>query len=399
LDPNDPEVRVSTLATQSEESFPDHLETTRLDRFSNWFKVRRAVAVCLRFKRLLKQRRIQKPTVVQSSKSVMESPSSYQPVKMEEIGHAEMAIIHCLQHEHFKEEIKTLSMLQMNGEFTDRRRAKQRNFNLKQCSSLYRLDPYLDANDILRVGGRLRRANMPEVSKHPVILPRRSHITNLILQYCHQATTHQGSGMTHNEVRQRGYWIIGGTSVVASLVSKCVICRKLRAPLVRQKLADLPEDRVEPAPPFTYSAVDYFGPFLLKEGRKEIKRYGVLFTCMASRAIHIETANTLETDSFINALRRFQAERGPIRQLRSDRGTNFVGTRRELQEALSEMDEDKVRNTLLEENCEWISFKMNPPSASHMGGSWERQIRTRSVLGSLLEEAGHQLTIKASVPC
>ena len=202
-------------------------------------------------------------------------------------------------------------MLQMNGEFTDRR-AKQRNLNLKKCSSLYRLDPYLDANDILCVGGRLRRANMPEFSKHPVILPRWSHITDLILQYCQQATKHQGSGMIHNEVRQRGYWIIGGTSCVANLVSKCVICRKLHAPLVQQKLADLPEDRVEPAPPFTYSAVHYFGPFVLREGRKEIKRYGVLFTYMqASHAIHTETTNTLETDPFINALRHFQAERGP----------------------------------------------------------------------------------------
>ena len=220
MDPNDPEVKVSTLATQSEESFPDHLVTARLDRFSNWFKVRRAVAVCLRFKRLLKERRIQKPTEAQSSKSVEDSASRYQPVDM---GDIEMAIIRCLQHEHFKEEIKTLSMLQTNGEFTDRRRAKQRNLNLKKSSSLYRLDPYLDANDILRVGGRLRRANISEVSKHPVILPRRSHITNLILQYCHQATKHQGSGMTHNEVRQRGYWIIGGTSVVANLVSRCVV--------------------------------------------------------------------------------------------------------------------------------------------------------------------------------
>ena len=88
--------------------------------------------------------------------------------------------------------------------------------------------------------------------------------------------------------------------------------------------ADLPEDRIEPTAPFTYSAVDYFGSFVVKEGRKEVKRYGVLFTCMSSRAIHIEIANTLETDSFINALRRFQAERGPIRQLRSDQGTNFI---------------------------------------------------------------------------
>ena len=170
------------------------------------------------------------------------------------------------------------------------------------------------------------------------------------------------------------------------------MCRKLRAPPVQQKLADLPEDRTEPAPPFTYSAVDYFGPFVIKEDRKEIKRYGVLFTCMSSRAVHLETANTLETDSFINALRRFQAERGPIRQLRSDRGTNFVGAQRELQEALVEMDEDKVRSTLLEDNCDWFSFKTNPPYASHMGGSWERQIRTvRSVLTPLLEETGRQL--------
>lgn len=102
-------------------------------------------------------------------------------------------------------------------------------------------------------------------------------------------------------------------------------------------------------------------------------------------------SNTLETDSFINALRHFQAEHRPKSQ-RSDRGTNFVGAQRELQKALSEMDEDKVRNTLLEENCEWVSFKMNPPAASHIGGSWERQIRTvRSVLSSLLEKAGHQL--------
>ena len=144
-----------------------------------------------------------------------------------------------------------------------------------------------------------------------VILPRRTHITNLILQYCHQETKHQVSGMTHNKVRQRGYWIIGGRSVVSNLVSKCVVYKKLRAPLVQQKLADLPEDRVEPTPPFTYGAVcthgaDYFGLFLLKEGRKETKRYCVLFTCMASDAIHIETANALETHSFINALKRFR---------------------------------------------------------------------------------------------
>jgi hypothetical protein len=161
-------------------------------------------------------------------------------------------------------------------------------------------------------------------------------------------------------------------------------------------MAVLPLDRLEPAPPFTNCAVDYFGPFIIKEGRKELKRYGVLFTCMASRAVHIEVAASLETDSFINALRRFLSRRGPIRQLRSDQGKNFVGAKRELKEALKEIDRDKIRQELLRNNCDWFEFNMNVPSASHMGGVWERQIRTvRNVLAAILERNGSQLDNEA----
>jgi len=88
---------------------------------------------------------------------------------------------------------------------------------------------------------------------------------------------------------------------------------------------------------------------------------------MSSRAVHIETSTTLETDSYINALRRFLAERGPVRQIRSDRGTNLVGANRELANALSEIDHEKVSNHLMKENCDWIDMEMNVPSASHMG--------------------------------
>ena len=99
-------------------------------------------------------------------------------------------------------------------------------------------------------------------------------------------------------------------------------------------MANLPSSRVEPAPQFSYCAVDYFGPWYIKEGRKEVKRYGALFTCLASRAIHIEVAHSMETDSFLQALRRFTCRRGPIRELRSDQGTNFVGAENELKTAL-----------------------------------------------------------------
>lgn len=384
LDPQDPEVkRISTLATQTMERFPDHFETSRLSRFSNWFRAKNAVALCLLLKRRLQERKIKESSHV---------PESKLKPRVEDLAQAEMEIIRSVQHEHFKEEIKTLCSLNANGEFLSREAVRQRDSSLKKNSCMYRLDPYLDADGILRVGGRLRRSNMSESVKHPSILPKKSHITELIIQDCHHAIKHQGSGMTHNELRQRGYWVIGGTSAVGCFISKCTICRRFRAPPQVQKMADLPKDRTEPVPPFTYSAVDYFGPFLIKEGRKEVKRYGVLFTCMSSRAVHIETSTTLETDSYINALRRFLAERGPVRQIRSDRGTNFVGAKRELADALNEMDHEKVSSHLLKENCDWIDMEMNVPSASHMGGSWERQIRTvRNVLTLLLQENGTQL--------
>ena len=217
-------------------------------------------------------------------------------------------------------------------------------------------------------------------------------MTKLIIKHYHECTKHQGKGMTLNEIRSRGYWIIGGSSAVNTVIASCVTCRKLRGPVIEQRMADLPEDRLESAPPFTYCAADYFGPFVVKEKRKEIKRYGVISTCMASRAIHLEIANSLDTDSFLNAFRRFTSRRGPVRQLRSDQGTNFVGARRELLEALNEMDQEKIKSSLLKEQCDWITFKMNVPSASHMGGVWERQIRTvRNVLSSLLQHNSEQL--------
>ena len=117
---------------------------------------------------------------------------------------------------------------------------------------------------------------------------------------------------------------------------------------------------------------------------------------MASRAVHIETANSLKTDAFINALRRFICRRGPFRQLRSDQGANFVGARTELAQVLAEMDQEKIRTKLLEEQCDCISFKMNVPAASHMGGVWERQIRSaRNVLSSLLQKNGKQLAAES----
>lgn len=125
--------------------------------------------------------------------------------------------------------------------------------------------------------------------------------------------------------------------------------------------------------------MECFGPFIVKQGRKEIKRYGLLFTCMCSRAIHIEMLDDMSTDAFINGLRCFIAIRGAIRQLRSDQGTNFIGAKNEFQKAV---DKERICSFLAEKQCEFV-FKA--PSASHTGGVWERQIRTvRNILNAIL---------------
>ena len=111
-------------------------------------------------------------------------------------------------------------------------------------------------------------------------------------------------------------------------------CKQLWKLSNEQKMADLPEDRVTPGkPPFSYVGVDCFGPFMVKRSRSIVKRCGVLFTCLLIRAVHIKV-DTLNTDAFINALRRFIARRGKPVQMRSDNGGNFVKGDKELREAI-----------------------------------------------------------------
>ena len=212
---------------------------------------------------------------------------------------------------------------------SDRQFAKAVKSEIKKSSNLYSLDPFLDQDGLIRVGGRLSKSQEFSAGfKHPVILPKKSFIVNLIVCDAHKRVAHAGRGITLSELRSQ-YWILNANSVVRHFISKCVVCRRLRGTIGEQKMADLPKERITSSPPFTCSDVDYFGLFYVKQGQKDVKRYGVLFTCLASRAVHIETADSLETDSFINALRRFIARRGPVREIRSHQGTNIAGAERE----------------------------------------------------------------------
>lgn len=152
-------------------------------------------------------------------------------------------------------------------------------------------------------------------------------------------------------------------------------------------MSDLPVDRVTPCPPFTYVGVDTFGPWYIvtrrtRGGQANSKRWAIMFSCLASRGIHIEVIEQLTSSSFINALRRFVALRGCVKEFRSDRGTNFIGATKELNINIINVEDKSVQHFLFENGTIW---KFNAPHSSHMAGSWERMIGvTRRILDSML---------------
>lgn len=208
-------------------------------------------------------------------------------------------------------------------------------------------------------------------------------MSNLIIQHYHLASGHSGREYVLSLLRNK-FWIIKANSAVRRLLSGCFSCRRRQAPVIQQKMADLPEDRVTAdKPPFTFVGVGFFGPFMVKRGRSQVKRYGCIFTCMTIRAIHLEVTHSLDTDSFLNALRRFIARRGRPEQIRSDNGGNFVKGREDINEAVSEWNHQRINAYLLQLEIQWV---FNPPAGSHHGGIWERCIRTvRKVLNTILK--------------
>lgn len=325
-----------------------------LSYWSSWHKLKVCVSVFLKVKEILIDR-------------VRNTIHGSYFVTASDLDIAEHAILVHLQRTCFPDEVESLS----SGTAS----------KVKASSSLASLDPFLN-NGVLRVGGRLRSANLSDAAKCPIVLPKGQHVTILIIRSVHVRLGHAGRNHVLSALRER-YWVIHGNASVRRVIHQCVKCRRLRSPCEQQQMADLPTCRLDDAhPPFFHTGVDFFGPFLVKERRSTVKRYGVLFTCMSSRAVHIEVATNLDTDSCVNAIRRFVARRGKVAHLYSDNATNFVSANKALK-----MDAVHVRL-----RSSGINWSFNTPTASHMGGAWERVIRSiRQVLSGLLQEHGERL--------
>ncbi|XP_022788132.1 uncharacterized protein LOC111328047 [Stylophora pistillata] len=312
-------------------------------RFSCWYPLKKSFAWILRYRNnLLMAAKSRKGSA--QPKTLQEKHS---PITLEEMENAEKATLKNVQQEAFPEEFNELN------KFSGSKR-------VKRSSCLFKLDPILE-DGLLRVGGRLARARFSYNAMHQLILAKKNHVSSLTIDYFHKLSGHLGRHVL-SMIRQK-YWIIQGNSMVGRVLTSCYSCRRQEAPFCQLKMADLPNDRLVPdKPPFTTVGVDCFGPFQVRRSRSLVKRFGVIFTCLTVRAVRIEVAHSLDTDSFLLALRGFIPRKGQVKEIRSDNGSNFTSGERELSESIQAWNQDKISDEMLQRNVKW---NFNPPCGSH----------------------------------
>ncbi|XP_055632447.1 uncharacterized protein LOC129772938 [Toxorhynchites rutilus septentrionalis] len=289
--------------------------------------------------------------------------NSHKAADVRDVGHltqselqkAEITLFKMTQWESYPEE---MAMLTGSGNTVER------------TSSIYQFTPKVDKQGVLRVDGRIGAAKRTAYGvKFPVILPQKHHVTNLILEDLHRKFKHGYNETVVNEARQQ-FCIPYLRRVVRNISNRCLLCRMRKACPVVPQMAPLPEARLSPfVRPFTYVGVDYFGPILVRRGRCHEKRWVALFTCLTIRAIHVEVVYSLTTEAFIMSVRRFVNRRGVPIELHSDNGTNFHGAERILRQQIYV----GLSATFTNASTTW---RFIPPGAPHMGGCWERMVRS-----------------------
>ena len=277
-----------------------------------------------------------------------------------------------------KESELQLCRLSQIESYPDEYELLRQNDVISKKSRILPLRPIFD-NQLIRVGGRISRANLPHKNKHQIILSPKHSISSLIVKHIHDINLHVGREHTLSLVRE-SYWITSATCLTRKVLHDCLYCKRQRIKPHAPYMSDLPKERLAIGEkPFTYTGIDYFGPITVKLSKKTrlnpalAKRYGVIFTCLTTRAIHLELAGDLSTDCFIMALRRFRSRRGNVKSIRSDNGTNFVGADRELKAAIKQLDQTNISTVMSKYKIDW---QFNPPASPWMGGAWESLIKS-----------------------
>ncbi|GJQ71474.1 hypothetical protein Trydic_g13553 [Trypoxylus dichotomus] len=288
--------------------------------------------------------------------------------------------------------MKVLIILAQKECFSNEFKQLQNASNIDTKSKLLCLNPFMDEEGIIRVGGRLKHSNISYPQKHQALLPAKHPLTKLIILNEHFKQLHAGTQQTIAAIRTK-YWPVSLRNSVKAAIKTCVTCFKAKPTNAEYIMDNLPERRVTPAKPFENIGVDYFGPIYIRESMKRkanlVKSYGAIFVCFATKAVHIEIVSCLSTQAFLAALRRLVSRRGNISNIYSDNGTQFVGANAELKklqlQLQNQIKSENVKAYLADNDIKWHFI---PPKSSHFGGLWKAAVKSvRSHLTRIIGKA------------
>lgn len=338
------------LEVEEQKSSSFHVNLAQLHpifmNYSSFIKLQRILSYVLRFLNNWVRPRTQ-------------CPQQKGPLTVSEISTTHNFILRQLQQSYFPNEYQAI----------------QKRQQLPSSSPFLKLQPFISSDGLLRVGGRLRHAQISIAKKHPILLPKSHHITTTIILDAHHHNFHAGPAATLAILQQR-YWIVNGRDTIRHVLKKCVTCTRFRAEMMQQVMGDLPFHRVNPSRPFSKVGVDYAGPVTIKpmvRSKVTLKCWLAIFVCFTTRAIHIEIVSSLSTECFLAAFRRFISRRGKPTDVFSDCGTNFRGADKVLRDFFI-----LSRQAAIQDECskQQINWHFNPAGAPHFGGLWEAGVKS-----------------------
>jgi len=294
----------------------------QLHRYGSWIKAVKIVAYVAKFISLCRKK--------------CQSPE----LTTDDLKSAERFIVQQHQTEHYADELQSL----------------KKQLPIDKSSSIYQLNPIYDENDgLIKVNTRLQNSNIPHQEIYPIIVPHDKEIDRLLIRHHHIRTLHSGVSLVLSELR-KFYWLPKGRQRVKSIINDCSLCKRRRVSAGKERYAPLPMERVDVdhVRPFLHTGVDFFGPIACQSG----KVYGLIFTCLQIRAVHIELTNSLEACEFLDAFDRFISRRSCPETMHSDNATTFKAASKVI---------------LAKHHIQW---KFIVELAPNQGGAWERLVQT-----------------------
>ncbi|XP_055714367.1 uncharacterized protein LOC129808608 [Phlebotomus papatasi] len=285
------------------------------------------------------------------------------PLTVRELRATNTLVIRAVQSGYFSDDINRLS-------------AREK---LANSSRIRDLNPYLDDQKILRVGGRIANAPVSSTQKHPALIPDKHPFTQLIADKIHLETCHGGPQLMLYTSRQE-YWTLRGLDVMKAARRRCVRCFRCQPHPMHQLMGDLPPYRLHFTKAFDKVGVDLCGYFLIKATLRRnasTKMYVTIFVCMVTHAVHLELVTDLSRDAFLAAFRRFISRRGKPSDVFCDNAKNFVGANRHFQEVRETLCNKKDQEFITQIAAEaQVNFHFIPPRSPHFGGMWESSVKS-----------------------